>query len=250
MDPSCFIHGNIFESFFSSKWTINKISKETRIVLNFIIKHRINRTIRRIIFPNIFYSKNTRVHWKCTHEFSFSGERTSSLVPEYFPFYTNKCKVWRRVSFERKKEKKKYWKNKRRKESFQVTFFAPEIFPFLLRVSWRTWRTISPRRREDKEKRVSTRDHRSSTRVRKETNAIYAFCNISAEEIRYSSEPGHVFPGWIQSVSSWLCELIGLSLANVSVGKLCAAWETHLSYPFCSPTKTPVQMLLTPRVSL
>lgn len=157
MDPSCFIHGNIFESFFSSKWTINKISKETRIVLNFIIKHRINRTIRRIIFPNIFYSKNTRVHWKCTHEFSFSGERTSSLVPEYFPFYTNKCKVWRRVSFERKKEKKKYWKNKRRKESFQVTFFAPEIFPFLLRVSWRTWRTISPRRREDKEKRVSTR---------------------------------------------------------------------------------------------
>lgn len=54
---------------------------------------------------------------------------------------------------------------------------------------------------------------------------IYAFCNISAEEIRYSSEPDHVFPGWIQLVSSWLCELIGLSLANVSkpVGKLCAA---------------------------
>lgn len=98
-----YLYGNTrmytsMDGFFSSKW-INKIFKENCsnfIIISFITKlptfdrsiERINGTIRMIIFSNILFKEYSTVHWKRTHEFSFSRGRERNFFPcsGIFPF--------------------------------------------------------------------------------------------------------------------------------------------------------------------
>lgn len=84
-----------------------------------------------IIFSNILFKEYTE-HGSLemyTRIFIFRGKRTFSLVPEYFPFYTNKCKVWRVFCVLRKGREKKILKEQT-EEKFPSNFLCSWNIPF------------------------------------------------------------------------------------------------------------------------